>query len=129
MKLSKHFDSREFDCKCGNCGGLGEYMNPTLINLLEKLRDDCGGYPLKVNSAYRCYEHNLAVGGASQSQHMYHTAADIACPWELSYDEFYHACLECELNGKHFDGVGYYPDSNFVHVDVRYNGYGPRVTW
>ena len=128
MLLSKHFDSEEFDCHCCNQGG--DEMSPVLIELLEQLRADCGGYPLFINSGYRCSAHNAEVGGVKNSQHVLKTAADVARPYELTYDEFYHACLECKLeDGRHFDGVGYYRDDNFVHVDVRDDGLGERVTW
>lgn len=131
MKLSEHFDSREFDCKgdgidC-HCGGRGKHMNPLLIILLEQLRENIGGYPLIITSGYRCSRHNRNVGGAEHSQHLLWNAADVMCPFELSYSEFYHEVCCCRLGTLGFDGVGYYPSSNFVHVDVRYNGYGPLV--
>jgi len=129
MLLSEHFDSSEFDCHCGQCGGQGEKMNVSLIRLLEKLRADIGGYPIYINSGFRCWKHNFDVGGVADSQHMKFTAADLACPSELTYLEFYHACCDCDLFGLHFDGIGWYFDSNFVHVDVRNNGLGVRVCW
>ena len=130
MRLSKNFDSSEFDCSCGGCCGGGKDINSFLIKLLEKLRSDCGDYPLNINSGYRCALHNLAVGGATKSQHVLGNAADVACPPELTYMEFYHACCECQLDdGRCFDGIGYYPDLNFVHVDVRYDGLGDRICW
>lgn len=137
MKLSKHFDSREFDCRGNgddcNCGGRGDLMNSVLIYLLEELRKNVGGYPLIITSGYRCMTHNLNVGGAQNSQHTLWNAADVACPMELSFDEFVDAVYNTSwFDGAgylHFDGVGIYRYQNFIHVDVRYGGKGPRVEW
>lgn len=43
MKLSEHFDSSEFACKCG-CGGMdnGAGVDPRLVQVLEKMRQACG---------------------------------------------------------------------------------------
>ena len=35
--------------------------------------------PLQINSGFRCYTLNMAVGGAPNSQHMRGEAADVAC--------------------------------------------------
>ena len=51
MKISAHFDSKEFECKCG-CG-LSD-MNPLLIDGLEKLRSVIGDKPIIVTSGRRC---------------------------------------------------------------------------
>ena len=136
MKLSKHFDSTEFDChghEC-HCGGQGHLMNPILIKLCEQLREDCGGYPLWITSGYRCPIHNANIGGATRSQHKMHNACDIACPFELSYDEFLWHCQNVEVEDDdgsilHFDAIGNYPTGMFVHCDVRENGKGIQFTF
>ena len=129
MKLSTNFDSAEFDCK--HCFQGGDAMHPNLIKLLEKLRADCGGFPLYINSGYRCNIHNANVGGVPNSQHVLKTAADVSPPQNMSVEEFCWYCDHCSIDGLKFDGVGYYSadNGNFVHVDVRYGGYGPRVEW
>lgn len=63
--LSEHFAESEFVCKC--CGKGAEKISPKLIELLEKLRWNIGGYPLYINSAYRCPKHNAEVGGVQNS--------------------------------------------------------------
>lgn len=45
-------------------------------NILDPLRDAWGA-PIIVTSGYRCQRLNKAVGGASNSQHLYGQAADI----------------------------------------------------
>lgn len=47
-----------------------------VVNTLDPLRR-LWGKPLKVNSGYRCAALNKAVGGASNSSHLYGMAADI----------------------------------------------------
>lgn len=47
-----------------------------LASLLQTIRD-AYGYPIHVTSGYRCAELNVAVGGATSSQHTLGQAADI----------------------------------------------------
>ena len=61
----------------GMMGGVPENVKALVENVLDPLREKYGK-PIKVNSGYRCPKHNLAVGGATQSQHMKGEAADIA---------------------------------------------------
>ena len=113
-KLSEHFDKSEFACHhCGQCA----IIHPRLIELLEKLRENIGGYPLHINSGYRCPVHNANVGGVPNSQHVLGTAADLAVPPQLTFDQFKHYVTNLP-----FDWVGLYPYSNFIHVDVRNGG-------
>jgi hypothetical protein len=37
------------------------------------------GVPFEINSAWRCYTHNEAVGGKETSSHLFGLAVDIAC--------------------------------------------------
>lgn len=82
MKLSEHFDSGEFVCKCG-CGA---YVRPPqlLIDGLERLRHAVG-VPVVITSGTRCRRHNAAVGGVYNSLHLTGSAADISIP-ALSLD-------------------------------------------
>ena len=117
--LSAHFDSSEFTCH--HCGSIGNGINPALIRELEKLRAIVKK-PLHVNSGYRCPVHNAAVGGVPLSQHKLGNAADIAVPEGMSFEEFRRACNQCD-----FDAIGLYPDSWFIHLDVRDGGVGSRM--
>lgn len=66
--------------------GFDEQFNPTdqvvenlrllCVHVLQPLRDHLG-YPLKVNSGYRCRSVNTHIGGARNSQHISGHAADI----------------------------------------------------
>ena len=105
--LSEHFDASEFwcrgqdqkTCKCNH----SLKVQAELIEMLEELRKLCGNRPLYINSGYRCPEHNASIGGAANSQHCLGTAADVARPDGITFDEFV-ACVE-KLP---FDGIGIY---------------------
>ena len=118
----QYFDIDEFRCK--HCGELPENgMNPVLLEKLDYLRGAIG-YPVIVSCGYRCPYHNEEVGGVPDSQHVLGNAADIYVDG-LSVDELADACVKAC-----FDGIGRYYSSQFVHVDVRSDGYEPNgYTW
>lgn len=112
-QLTKDFRVREFRCKDGSDKIL---IDTDLVNLLQQIRD-AFGRAVTINSAYRTSAHNKRVGGASNSQHVKGTAADIRVqgipPFAVA------AWMEQHIKsvGKH--ACGYYPISLFCHVDVR----------
>lgn len=113
MKLSEHFGSNEFACRC--CGQVHpDGVDMELVMLLEAIREKAGG-PVTIISGYRCPRHNKNVGGARSSQHMLGTAADIkilgVSPKEVGKIAGY---LLLDKGG-----IGIYP--TFTHVDVRRN--------
>lgn len=118
--LSEHFAENEFACHC--CGKL--HIEPKLINLIEQLRYNIGGYPLYINSGYRCFKHNAEVGGVTNSQHCKGTAADISCPKQLNFGQF-----KWYVEQLPFDGLGFYPDDNFIHVDIRDGAANSKIRW
>lgn len=84
--LSEHFSESEMSCHhCGQLPAGG--ISGVLLDGLERLRTIVGK-PIYVTNAYRCPEHNAAVGGVSNSQHVHGTAADIYVDgmgvWELA---------------------------------------------
>jgi len=135
----KHFSEKEFWCRCNQCqkgdaemgippggmmGGVPENVKALVENVLDPLREKYGK-PIKVNSGYRCPKHNLAVGGATQSQHMKGEAADIA-PVGLQVTAYGLKELErlveiIKQNGK-WDQMIVYP--TFVHVS--WKRFGPN---
>jgi uncharacterized protein YcbK (DUF882 family) len=119
VKLSPHFDSQEFACKClirglrstpGSCQGQ-EWVSEKLVEKLEELRAALGNKPITVTSGCRCATYNRYVGGAKGSQHVLGTAADITVKDVKPSD----VAAAAEKIG--FGGVGRY--STFTHVDVR----------
>lgn len=108
----KYFDRSEFKCKCGKCSGYPAEPTKALIEVLVKIREHFGA-PVTVNSGVRCVTHNKNVGGATSSQHLYGTAADIAVKGVFPAQVAEYA--ETLLAGT--GGIGRY--STFTHIDVR----------
>ena len=113
--LSPHFSRHEFACRCG-CGF--DDVSPELVQVLEQARTEFSA-PVVINSACRCAQHNRAVGGASASQHLLGTAADIiikGVPPAQVADYF---------EGRYPDkyGIGRY--KSFTNIDVR----SQRARW
>ena len=93
-------------------------MDPGLIDLLNKLHGkvDSKG-PFQVISGYRSPKTNAMLhehsgGVASKSLHMQGMAIDIRVEG-VALDHLHKAALDIGRGG-----VGFYPTSNFVHVDV-----------
>jgi zinc D-Ala-D-Ala carboxypeptidase len=108
-QLSAHFGSSEFACP--HCGAA--VVVEHLVDVLERIRAHTNE-PLHIVSGYRCPIHNVAVGGADDSQHMYGTAADISpgVPPAIA---------------AHAGAIGIgTKDGLAIHVDVRP---GRPVTW
>lgn len=124
MKLTKNFDSKEFDCKDGTPVPT-EFMDncKELAENLQVLRDDLQVPVTVTGSGYRTPSYNKKVGGAKDSQHMYAKAADINAkgytPIKLA------AVIEKLIKeGKMKQGgLGIYP--GFVHYDIR----GTKARW
>lgn len=109
MKLSEHFDSTEFACKCG-CGF--DKIDPKLIEVLEDVREFYG-QPIKINSGCRCDVHNARVGGVRNGPHTKGIAADIVVK---GVDEVEVADYLEEKYPDKF-GIGRYVGR--THIDVR----------
>lgn len=108
----KYFERKEFRCKCGKCGGYPVEPTWDLIDVLEKIREHFGS-PVRINSGVRCVNHNKNVGGASRSQHLVGTAADIKVDGVSPAKVAEYAETLLPNTG----GIGRY--STFTHVDVR----------
>ena len=72
-RISSHFHSTEFRCKCG-CGKI--YIEEELVNKLEKLFSKLNASKGIISSGYRCYKHDKTVGGSGYGQHTKGLAAD-----------------------------------------------------
>lgn len=98
-------------------------MDPKLILLLNDVSDKFGdGQTLHIISGYRSPESNAKLAAASggvakHSMHMDGKAIDIRMPGK-NLAQLHKAAMSMKAGG-----VGYYPDSQFVHMDtgrVRY---------
>jgi uncharacterized protein YcbK (DUF882 family) len=107
--VSANFKVKEFACKDGSDP---IFISPELVEVLQKIRTHFGR-PVTINSAYRTPTHNKKEGGATHSQHLYGTAADIVVTGISPNEVAKYA--ETLLVNK--GGIGIY--KNFTHVDVR----------
>jgi uncharacterized protein YcbK (DUF882 family) len=111
--LSYHYSRSEVACHCG-CGL--DSIDAATLEVMEAVREHFER-PVTVNSAFRCASHNAAVGGASNSQHLYGRAADLAVDG-IDPSEVADFVESGPLKDK--GGIGRY--ATFCHVDSRTNG-------
>ncbi len=109
----KYFSRKEFACKCGKCGGFPVEPDLNMVRVADAIRERLG-VPVGVNSGVRCRNHNSAVGGASSSQHLYGTAADLGKPSGVSVATMVAIAEELMPNT---GGIGIY--SWGIHIDSR----------
>lgn len=99
-------------------------MDPGLLDILHVLQRELGrGEPIHIISGYRSPSTNAMLvarnrGVARNSYHIRGQAADIRLP-SASLRSLRNLAMDLQAGG-----VGYYPRSNFVHVDT-----GPVRDW
>lgn len=109
MIQSEHFHALELCCPhCGRCE-----VTQALLDALEAFRAAVG-QPVLIDSAYRCPEHNAAVGGVPNSQHVLGEAADVRVA-EMTGWQLYDVAVKIPLI--HGFGVDFH--KNYLHIDVR----------
>ena len=109
--LSNNFKVKEFACNDGSDTVL---ISDELVDLLQKIRDHFR-VAVTINSGYRTSTYNKKVGGATNSQHVKGTAADIVAKGvdPLTVGQY------VEYIMPDHGGIGVY--QTFTHVDVRSN--------
>ena len=110
-RLSAHFKVREFACGDGSDAIL---VAPRLVMVLESIRTHFGS-AVVINSGYRTPQYNAKVGGVTDSQHCYGTAADIVVRGKTPAQV---AAYARQLMPD-WGGVGVYAKKGFTHIDVR----------
>ena len=120
MKLTKNFNKTEFDCKCG-CKMPEEVLsNAKLLAIQLQLIRDYFNAPIRINSAYRCPDHNHTIGAVYNSQHIKGKASDITIkgytPSEVSFGIEKMLLDDC-IENFYIGGLGSY--NTFTHVDIR----------
>jgi len=121
VKLSNNLELGEVACRHCNKVMMVDYR---LVTVFQAVRDHFGVAMRVVG--YRCPEHNKAIGGDSNSGHMYGKALDISS-WngDISPKQIYDY-IKANFDEKMVEGLGFYPKSH-VHIDVHHNG--KRVEW
>jgi len=123
MGLTKNFSKSEFECKCG-C----EMPQDVLENVkevakqLQFIRNQVEK-PIKINSAYRCLEHNRSIGSNDTSQHVLGKAADIVIAEFIPIEVNNLLNVFMESGNIKQGGLGLY--NTFVHYDIR----GTKARW
>ena len=102
----KFFKPSEFDSP--DLPGSGANMHLEFIKVLDVIRLKCS-FPFTINSGFRTPEHNAAVGGKPDSEHLQGLAADIAIPDSTQRKWIIQKSLE---NGIRRIGIG----DTFVHL-------------
>jgi uncharacterized protein YcbK (DUF882 family) len=103
-------------------------MDPQLFDIVWEVYQEAGGKePIQIISAYRSPETNSMLrrrsrGVAQFSQHMLGKAIDFNIP-DVALDRIRAAGLRQQRGG-----VGFYPGSQFVHLDVGSVRHWPRMT-
>ena len=112
-RLSEHFTTDDLRCNCKACGG-SLRMSLVLVGVLEEIR---AYYERRINilAGYRCEGRIKELGRSRKSYHALGKAVDIKIP-DIDSKELFDFC-------RHFTppikGLGYYPDGDFVHIDMR----------
>ena len=108
IKIAKHFRLSEFTCPC--CKRV--MLHPKLLAKLVELRNTLEK-PVYITSGYRCPRYNQKIGGVVNSYHCIGLAADIRVK-DINLIELLEICENIDFNG-----IGFYEQKNFLHLDVR----------
>jgi zinc D-Ala-D-Ala carboxypeptidase len=127
---TRHFAWSEFQSKDGSGFSGGKVPEAEvrenvrrLMYRLEALRKKIGDRPVRVNSGFRSVAHNTAVGGASNSMHMYGVAADVVVTG-LTTAYLYPRAQTCGFSG--LDNATF----SYLHLDTRReHAYGSQFWW
>ncbi len=110
-KDTKNFKVSEFACK--HCGE--NHIDQRVIDMAQIIRDELG-VSVRVNSGYRCAEHNKKVGGVKGSKHTLGHAADLSC--SLGAKVMFEAIQKLQKEGR-LPMLGYcIRYATFCHVDI-----------
>ncbi len=109
----QYFKPAEFTCKCSNLDCDAVVPQQILLSRLDELRARMG-IPLSITSGCRCIEHNKAVGGATNSAHIYGLAVDLDTSKLDSVEKLKIFSISLDL----FEGVGI--GQTFIHVDLKH---------
>ena len=108
IRIAEYFCLDEFQCPCCN----KVMLHPLLLQKLKGLRYKLAK-PVIITSGFRCPDYNQKVSGVKGSYHLLGMAADIYVP-EISLNTLFSVAEEIGFNG-----IGFYPKRNILHLDIR----------
>lgn len=114
------FKSSDFDCQCKDPSCIQTLIDHELIEGLGEMVKQVPD--IKILSGFRCQTHNKRVGGSPNSQHVLGRAVDITSE-VVNYRRLKEIAEGIRLFNE--GGIGLYPQSKFLHVDVR----GVKTRW
>lgn len=127
-KLSPHFTLGEFALGEPGRRFVAQHQVDTAIELatfLERVRTAFGGKRITITSGYRPAAINRAVGGASQSEHLYDAPGVGAV--DVYVDGASISAVQAWVDREWPYSVGYGAPKGFVHLGIRKGR--PRVRW
>ena len=113
MKITDHFDSKEFACPC--CGR--DDINKELVERLERLFAVIGADKIIISSGIRCPDYSVSVGGYRNDMHVNKGAADLVVYKDGKPMSSFAVAAIAEDLGL-FNGIGII-DEAYVHLDIR----------
>lgn len=119
-RVCPNFTPDEFRCKCKFSECVKDAMKEPFLAAIQDLRNKLG-FPLPINSGYRCKLWNERTGGKQFSQHINGIAADIS----TNHLDGEQRLRFVSVATKMFNGVGIY--KGWIHVDLRNKP--PRALW
>ena len=103
---------------CNHCGSLPPdfdfYNYEEFFDVFDDIREEWGK-PIKINSGYRCPDHNASLVGSSPiSAHIFGLALDCDCKDDEEVDDLYDhiICFYPSLRIGKYKGA-----STFIHID------------
>lgn len=115
MKDTTNFKYSELACPCCH----QNITTDKFMDTLQAIRDHFGK-PMKINSGYRCRQHNLAVGGVANSVHLDGNAADISITDGADRFKFIQVCIAMGIKR-----IGLH--KSFIHIDIADNRPSPQI--
>jgi hypothetical protein len=126
MNLTVHFTLEEFT-RSDTAVRLSIDQRPSMDTLqnikfaaqsMEEVRLLLGDKPIHINSAYRSYALNKAIGSTPASDHLYGWAVDFVCPQFGTPQDICRALADCQAIG--FDQVIF--EGTWCHVSFKPTG-------
>lgn len=123
IKSPDYFSFHELIHTDTGLNNVPEYLGDVRIlvlcsRVLNYIRHEVG-FPISVNSGFRTSEVNRAVGGVSNSNHLFGRAFDIRPSQKdnRKYQQLRHV-LQATSLAEYFEEIIPYPDKGFVHIAV-----------